>query len=92
MTNSTYTVNADLSDLMELSGLPWYPTRWGKAQIDLPDDDNTIRVSEDDGTFYVVALSGGSAELIHTEARFSGIAAQALVLATLDALMLELSL
>lgn len=76
---------------MNLTGVPWRLNRRGAAaRIDFPDDEHIVRVwEEDDGTFYVTAFSGGRAEIIHTEAKFSGIAAQALALATIDALVGE---
>lgn len=81
--------SADLTDLLNLTDYPWSPTRWGGATITISDD-HAIRITEDDGTFFVMVLSGGRAELIHTHVQFSGIAAQAAVLATLDALVAEL--
>ena len=88
---TTTAATTDLTDLLSASGLPWHFNRWGVPTITFPDDQHKIRVSEDDGTFYLFVLSNGDAELIHTEARFSGVAAQALVLATIDALVSELA-
>lgn len=91
MNTTAATVTADLADLLDRSDYPWSPNRWGVATITLPDEYYQVRVTEDDGTFYLTVLSGGRAELIHTEARFSGIAAQAALLATLDAIVAELT-
>ena len=85
------TVTADLTDLLNIAGFPWHLNRHGVPTITFPDGEHKIRVSEDDGTFYLFVLSNGDAELIHTEARFSGVAAQALVLATIDAIVSELA-
>lgn len=85
----TQTVSRDLADMLDHADLPWTTTRWGAAEITTPDDEYTIRVAEEDGTYYVTVLSGGRAMLTHTEARISGVAAQAVLLATLDALIAE---
>lgn len=84
------TTTADLTDLLNLTDYPWGFSRDGVPTIDLPDEEHSIRVTEDDGTFYLVVLSGGRAQLIHTELRFSGIAAQAALLASIDAIVSEL--
>lgn len=84
------TPTADLTDLLNLTDYPWSLTRWGVPTIDLPDGEHSIRVQEDDGTFFLTVLSGGKAQLIHTEAKFSGVAAQAALLATIDAVVAEL--
>lgn len=82
---------ADLTDLLTAADYQWSLSRWGVPTITTPDEQFTLRVTEDDGTFYLVVLSGGKAELIHTEARFSGIAAQVALLATIDSMLAELS-
>lgn len=76
----------DLADLLDMTGLPWREGRWVGYVTELPNG-NRIAVTEDDGTFEVTALTNG----IHTSAKLSGIAAQALVLATIDALIGELA-
>ncbi len=83
--------SADLTDLLNLTDYPWSLSRWGIPTITTPDEDHSIRITEEDGTFRMTVLSGGRAELIHTEARFSGIAAQAALLATIDAVIAELA-
>lgn len=84
--------SADLTDLLNLTDYPWSLSRWGIPTITTPDEEHSIRVTEEeDGTFYMTVLSGGRAELIHTEARFSGVAAQAALLATIDAVIAELA-
>ena len=85
------TVTADLRDLLDAIDYPWHLSRWGAPQITLPDEGYTVRITEDDGTYYLTVLSGGPAELIHTEASFSGIAAQCALLATIDAVVAELA-
>lgn len=85
------TATADLTDLLTAADLPWHLSRWGVPSITFPDGEHTIRVTQDEGTFYLVVLSDGKAQLIHTEVRFSGVAAQAALLATIDALMVELA-
>ena len=70
------TVPAALRDLLDATDYPWHLSRWGAPQITLPDEGYAVRITEDDGTYYLTVLSGGPAELIHTEASFSGIAAQ----------------
>jgi len=87
----TQTATADLTDLLNLTDYPWSLSRWGTPTITLPDEEHTIRVSEEDGTFYLYVLSGGRAQLLHTALRFSGIAAQAALLASLDAIVAELA-
>jgi hypothetical protein len=77
--------------LLDTADYPWDVSRWGFPTITLPDEKHSIRVSEDDGEFRVVLLSGGAAELIHTEMTFRGIAAQVAALATIDALIAELA-
>lgn len=77
---------ADLADLLAMTDLPWREARWTGYVTELPNG-NRILVTEDDGTFEVTALTSG----IHTSAKLSGIAAQALVLATIDALIGELA-
>ena len=85
------TTSADLTDLLNLTDYQWSLSRWGIPTITTPDEDHSIRIAEEDGTFHMTVLSGGRAELIHTEARFSGIAAQAALLATIDAVIAELA-
>ena len=86
------TATADLTDILAFStDYPWAANRHGIPEIVLPDDQHTIRVWEDDNTYRLVVLSGGRAQLIHTEVSFSGVAAQAALLATIDAMVEELS-
>ena len=88
---TTSTITPDLQDLLNTIEYPWHLSRWGVPTITTPDESYNIRIAEVDGTYYLTVLSGGRAELIHTEARFSGVAAQAALLATLDALIAELA-
>lgn len=89
--NTTEHMTADLAELLAFTDLPWYLNRWGFPEVTFPDEEYTIRVSEDDGTFRMTVLSGGRAELIHTEMQFSGVAAQAVLLASIDAVVAELA-
>ena len=90
MNRTPYTVNSP--DLLELLDVyPWYPNRDGIMQLTLPSEGFDFRVTEDDGTYKLTVLSGGRAELIHTEASFSGGAAGIALRAAIDSLVGELA-
>lgn len=82
------TATADLTDLLDRTDYPWHLSKWGHPTIDLPGEEYAIRVCEDDGTFYLYVLLNGA---LHTQAQFDGLAAQVALLATIDALVVELS-
>ena len=86
MTESTKT-----AELLTAAGLDWTPSRWGVPTVTVPGGEYLIRITEDDGTYSLTVLSGGRAELIHTEAAFSGVAAPALLIATVSTLLATLA-
>ncbi len=82
-------LSADLTDLLDKADLPWTLSRWGFPTITYPGGECAVRISEDDSTFYLTVLSGGKAELIHSQMQFSGLFAQAAMLSALDAVTTE---
>ena len=59
MTN-TQTISSSLTDLMNLTDYPWHLTKWGVPEITLPDEQYSICVSEDDGTYYLVDIAAAA--------------------------------
>ena len=81
-------MNKDLAELLTIAGIDWNPNRWGDAAIINLTQDHKATIVEDDGTYF---LTVNARDGICTEARFSGIAAQVALLATIDALRAELA-
>ena len=86
MTESTKT-----AELLTAAGLDWTPSRWGVPTVTVPGGEYLIRITEDDGTYSLAVLSGGRAELIHTEATFTGRFAEVLLLAAITTLLATLA-
>lgn len=85
----TNTATADLMETLSLTDYPWHLSRRGVPSLTLADEETTIRVSEDDGTFVVATLTGGKAELIADEVTICGTHAVAILLATIDAIVAD---
>jgi hypothetical protein len=79
----------DLLDTLTLTEYPWYADRRGRPTLDLPDEETTVHVVEEDGTFYVTTLTGGRARLIADEVRISGVHAVAILLSVVDAIVAD---
>ena len=72
---------AEIAEAFAFAGLTPETSRWGHLQV--RDGDNIVRVTEDDGTYYVTVLSNDRAELERSELRVSGAAANPATLAAL---------
>ena len=77
MTNSAA---VDIREAFELAGMAVETGPWGRLQSRI-NDDLTLRVSEDDGVFYITSLTGGRAELGAGQVRLDGSAATPTMLA-----------
>lgn len=86
------TTTSPITDILDIAGLFEVSNRrtdleggYGEMwDITLPDEQTTIRVCDNDGQIWVIAFTGGHAQIIDGEQKFSGaLAAPAFVAAAL---------